>query len=62
MSYVHLWLDVVAGLKKEGWKDAGGNYSSFRIMEKEGHTIKIFLRDYKKLNEFDNNYVVVRYS
>ena len=62
MTYTHLWLDVVAGLKKEGWKDVGGNLSSYRIMEKEGQTIKIFLRDYKKLNEFDNNYVVVRYS
>ncbi len=62
MSYTHLWLDIVAGLNKEAWKDKGGNFSSFRILEKEGKIIKVFLRDYKKLNEFDNNYVVVRYS
>ncbi len=62
MSYTRLWLDVVAGLKKEGWKSVGGNFTSYLIMEKEGKTIKIYLRDFKNSHEFDNNYIVVRYS
>lgn len=62
MSYTHLWLDTVAGLKKEGWKPLGGNYTSFLILKKEGKTIKVFLKDYKKLHEDDINLVVVRYS
>ena len=61
MSYTHLWLDIVAGLKKEGWKTKGGNYSSFLIMYKDGRTIKVFLRDYKKVHKDDINSVVVRY-
>ncbi len=62
MSYTHLWLDIVAGLKSQGWVSKGGNYSSFLIMSKEDRHIKVFLKDYKKLHEFDNNYIVVRYS
>lgn len=62
MSYTHLWLDIVAGLKKEGWKTKGGNYSSFLIMYKDGQNIKVFLRDYKKMHKDDINSVVVRYS
>ncbi len=62
MSYTHLWLDIVAGLKKEVWKTVGGNYSSYLIMNKECRTIKVFLRDYKKLYKDDINSVVVRYS
>ncbi len=62
MSYTHLWLDIVAGLKKEGWKSVGGNFTSFLIMKKEDKTIKVFLKDYKKLHEDDLNHIVVRYS
>ncbi len=62
MSYTHLWLDVVAGLKKEGWKSVGGNFTSYRILRKNDVTIKVFLKDYKKLHKDDNNYIVVRYS
>ncbi len=62
MSHTHLWLDTVAGLKKQGWKFIGGNFTSFAILEKEGNTIKVFLKDYKKLNEDDINCTIVRYS
>lgn len=62
MSYTHLFLDTIAGLKKEGWKDVGGNFTSYRIMKKEGSTVKIFLKDNKKLKNDDLNYLVVRYS
>lgn len=62
MSYTHLWLDVVAGLKKEGWKSVGGNYTSYLIMRKEDREIKVTLKDYKKLKEDDINFVRVRYS
>ena len=62
MSFTHLWLDIVAGLKKEGWQTVGGNYTSFLIMHKEGRTIKVFLQDYKKLHKEDINCVIVRYS
>ena len=62
MSYTHLYLDIVAGLKKEGWKTVGGNFTSFLIMRKNGKTIKVFLKDYKKLHENDLNFIVVRYS
>ena len=62
MSYTHLWLDIVAGLKKEGWKEKGGNYSSFLIMFKGNRTIKVFIRNPKGLHEYDVNYIIVRYS
>ncbi len=62
MSYTHLWLDITAGLRKEGWKNVGGNYNSFLIMRKNNKNIKIFIRDYKKLHEEDINHIVVRYS
>lgn len=62
MSYTHLWLDIVAGLKKEGWEEVGGNWTSYRIYRKDGKTIKVFIKDYKKLHEDDNNYIIVRYS
>lgn len=62
MSYTHLWLDIVAGLKKEGWTTKGGNFTSFLIMEKQGMTIKVFLKDYKKVHENDLNYVITRFS
>lgn len=62
MSYTHLWLDIVAGLKKEGWKEKGGNFSTFMIMGKGDRTIKIFLKDYKKVHEDDLNHIIVRYS
>ena len=61
MSYTHLWLDCVAGLKKEGWKVVGGNYTCYIILEKMNKQIKVFIRDYKKLNEYDINSVIVRY-
>ena len=44
MSHTHLWLDTVAGLKTQGWKDVGGNFTSYRILEKNGLTIKVFLK------------------
>jgi len=62
MSYTHLWLDVVAGLKKEGWMSAGGNYTSWLMLRKGDKTIKVYLKDYKKVHENDINLVVVRYS
>jgi len=62
MSYTHLWLDIVAGLKKEGWKSTGGNHDSFLILRKKEKIIKVFLRDYKKRGENDINHVIVRYS
>lgn len=62
MSYTHLWLDIVAGLKKEGWKTVGGNFTNWVMMKKGGKTIKIFLKDYKKLHEHDVNFIVTRYS
>lgn len=62
MSYTHLWLDIVAGLKKEGWKEQGGNFSNWIMMSKGERHIKVFLKDNKKLNQFDTNYIVVRYS
>ena len=62
MSYTHLWLDIVAGLKKEGWKTVGGNCTNRVMMKKGGKTIKIFLKDYKKLHEHDVNFIVTRYS
>ena len=61
MSYTHLWLDTIAGLKAQGWVTKGGNYTSFLILKKEGKTIKVFLKDYKKLHEDDINHVIVRY-
>jgi len=61
MSYTHLWLDIVAGLKKEGWKSVGGNFTSYLILRKEDKTIKVFLQDYTKLHEDDINNVIVRY-
>ena len=62
MSYTHLWLDIVAGLKKEGWISKGGNFNSWVMMSKGERIIKVFLKDNKKLNKFDTNYIVVRYS
>ncbi len=62
MSYTHLFLDTIAGLKKEGWKDVGGNFTTYRILRKNDATIKVFLKDNKKLNNEDLNYLVVRYS
>ncbi len=62
MSYTHLWLDIVAGLKKEGWKEEGGNFNSWIMMSKGDRNIKVFLRDYKKLHEEDINHVIIRYS
>lgn len=62
MSYTHLWLDVVAGLKTQGWEDMGGNFTCWRMMKKEGKEIKVFLSDYKKLHEDDINFVIIRYS
>lgn len=62
MSYTHLWLDIVAGLKKEGWKSKGGNFTSYLIMEKNNKTIKVFLKDYENLHEDNINHVIIRYS
>ena len=62
MSHTHLWLDTVAGLKTQGWRSKGGNFTSFLILEKEGKTIKVYLKDYKKLNEDDINCTIVRYT
>jgi len=62
MTYTHLWLDIVAGLKKEGWVTKGGNYTSFLIMTKKDKTIKVFLTHHQKLHEDDLNQVIVRYS
>lgn len=62
MSYTHLWLDIVAGLKTQGWEDIGGNFTCWRMMKKGDKTIKVFLRDYNKLHEYDVNFVVTRYS
>jgi len=43
MSYTHLWLDIVAGLKKEGWVTKGGNYTSFfNYGEKKENNKNIF--------------------
>ena len=62
MSYTHLWLDIVAGLKKEGWVSKGGNFNSWIMMSKGDRHIKVFLKNNKKLHEHDINYIVVRYS
>lgn len=62
MSYTHLWLDIVAGLKKEGWVNEGGNYTSYLIMSKQGVNIKVFIKDLEKLNKDDLNHIIVRYS
>lgn len=62
MSHTHLWLDTVAGLKTQGWKSVGGNFTSFVILRKQGDTIKVFLHDPKKIQERDTNFIVVRYS
>ena len=40
----------------------GGNFTCWRMMKKGDKTIKVFLRDYKKLHEYDINFVVTRYS
>ena len=62
MSYTHLWLDTIAGLKTQGWVVKGGNFTSFLMLEKEGKTIKVFLQNSDKLNKDDINHVIVRYS
>lgn len=62
MSYTHLWLDVVAGLKKEGWKIKGGNYTNWILLTKEDQEIKVFIKDYKKLRQDDLNFICVRYT
>jgi len=62
MSYVHLWLDIVAGLKKEGWRSVGGNFDSYIIMKKKDSVIKVFIRNKENLKEFDLNHIIVRYS
>jgi len=61
-TYTHLWLDVVAGLKKEGWETVGENYNSFIILKKAGREIKVFIRDFRKLDPESINSIVVRYS
>lgn len=62
MSYTHLWLDTVSGLKKQGWKSVGGNFTSFVILRKEERTVKVFLKYPKKIQMDDTNFIVVRYS
>jgi len=37
----NLFEDVIQGLKKEGWVEKGGS-DNFRILSKEGSTIKVF--------------------
>jgi len=61
-TYIHLFLDIIAGLKKEGWKDVGGNYHSYRILRKNEVEIKVFTKYDEKFNDKDFNYIYVRYS
>jgi hypothetical protein len=61
MTYTHLFLDIIAGLKNEGWKDVGGNYHSYRVMRKGDIDIKVFVKYDEKFNDKDFNFICVRH-